>query len=48
MVKGKRREVIGGEGSYKLGESPAAYKGLLGHENDGLRLENTYFWDDNP
>jgi hypothetical protein len=26
-------------------ESPAPYRGLLEHENEGLRLENTYFWD---
>lgn len=44
-VKGKGREVIGGDGSYELRESPAPYKGILGHENDGLRLRNTYFWD---
>jgi hypothetical protein len=40
----KGREVIGGDGSYELRESPLAYKGILGHENDGLSLENTYFW----
>ena len=46
-VKGKGREVIGADGSYELRESPAAYRGILGHENEGLSLENTYFWDDN-
>jgi putative transposase len=46
-LRAKGREVVGGEGSYVLQESPAPYKGILGHENDGLRLENTYFWDDN-
>jgi hypothetical protein len=45
-VKGKGREVIGGDGSYELRESPAPYSGILGHENEGLRLKNTYFWDD--
>jgi len=34
--------------SYELREAPAAYKGFLGRENDGLRPENTNFWDDNP
>jgi len=46
-VKGKGREVIGGEGVYELRESPGLYKGILGHENGGLRPKNTYFWDDN-
>jgi hypothetical protein len=27
-------------------ESLAAYKGILGDENTGLRLENTHSWDD--
>ncbi len=46
-IKGKGREVIGVDGSYELRESIAPYRGVLGHENEGLRLENTYFWDDN-
>jgi hypothetical protein len=46
-VKGKGREVIGADGSYELRESPVPYRGILGHENEGLRLENTYFGDDN-
>jgi len=41
--RAKGREVIGGDGSYELRESSAAYRGILGYENDGLRLENTYF-----
>ena len=47
-VKGIEREVIGVDGSYELRESPAPYKGILAHENEGLRLENSYFRDDNP
>ena len=47
-VKGKGREVIGGDGSYELRESSATYKGILGHESACLRLENTHFWDDIP
>lgn len=46
--KAKGREVVGGDGSYMLQESPASYKGILGHENAVLRPENTYFWDDTP
>jgi putative transposase len=44
--KAKGREVLGGAGSYELRESPAFYRGLLGYENGGLRLENAYFWDE--
>jgi hypothetical protein len=47
-VKVKGREVMGNDGSYVLRESPAAYEGVLGHENEGLRLENTYSWNKNP
>lgn len=45
-VKGKGREVLGGPGSYELRESPAPYKAILGYENDSLRPQNTYSWDD--
>jgi putative transposase len=43
----KGREVVGGNGSYELRESAASYKAILGHENEGLRPENTHFWEDN-
>jgi hypothetical protein len=29
-----------------LRESSAAYKAILGHENDVLSSENGYFWND--
>jgi putative transposase len=45
-VKVKGREVIGDDGSYALRESPAAYEGILRHENEGLSLENTHFWNE--
>ena len=45
-TKAKGREVIGGNGSYELRERQAAYKGILGHENDVLRFQNEYFWED--
>jgi putative transposase len=46
-IKGKGREVIEVDGSYELRESPAPYGPILGHENGGLRLHNTYNWSDN-
>jgi len=45
-IKGRSREVIGSDGSYELRESPAPYMAILGHENDGLRLQNGYYWND--
>jgi hypothetical protein len=47
-IKGKGREMIGTDGSYELRESSPPYKAILGHENGGLRLQNDYFWNDNP
>ena len=45
--RAKGRELGGGDGSYELREAPAAYNGILGHENDALRAENAHFWDRN-
>ena len=45
-VKVKGREVVGGDGSYQLRESPASYKSIFDHENGGLRFQNAYFWND--
>jgi hypothetical protein len=45
-IAGKGREVAGADGNYELRESPAPYRTILGHENDGLRLQNAYFWND--
>jgi hypothetical protein len=46
-IKVKGREMIGEDGrSYALRESPAAHKGILGNENEDLRLENAYSWGD--
>lgn len=43
--KARAREVIGGDGSYELRESPALYSGTLGYENEVLRPQNEYFWE---
>jgi putative transposase len=42
--KGEGRAVIGCDGSHELRESPAAYKGIFGHENVVLRPQNEYLW----
>ena len=46
-IKGKGREVIEKDGSYELRESAERYKVILGHESEAVRLQNTYFWNDN-
>jgi putative transposase len=45
--KAKGREVIAGEGSHQLKESPAPYTGILAHENAVLRPQNEFFWENN-
>ena len=45
--KAKGREVVGEDGIYTLREPPAPYNSILGYENDALRPENAYFWEDN-
>jgi hypothetical protein len=42
----KTEHANGAGGSYELRESSSPYTSVLGHENDGLRLQNDYFWDD--
>ena len=44
-IKGPGR-VSGTDGHYELRESSSSYMTILGHENDGLRLQNGYFWND--
>jgi hypothetical protein len=44
--KAKGREVVGKDGSFELKEPPTAYGGILRHENDFLRPQNQYFWED--
>jgi hypothetical protein len=39
------REVIGADEFYELREPETSYKADFGLENDGLRQENSYFWD---
>lgn len=45
-INGQGREVTRSDGSYELRESSSPYMSILGHENDGLRLQNGYFWND--
>jgi hypothetical protein len=43
-LRGKGREVIGGNEGYQLRDETSAYKALLGAEKYDMGLENTYFW----
>jgi putative transposase len=45
-IKAKGRGVFGQGGSWSLRESPAPYKGNFGTENEALRPQNEYFWED--
>ena len=44
-LKAKGRRVVGYEGTYQLREPEVAYTCDFPPENDVLRYENTYFWD---
>jgi putative transposase len=46
-IKGNARKVIGKDGRYELRESTEPYKAILGHENECLRLQNAYLWNNN-
>jgi REP element-mobilizing transposase RayT len=45
-IRGHGREVIRADESYELRESTVPYTANLGHENDVLRLQNSYSWND--
>jgi len=44
-IRAMGREVIGANEYYELREPETSYKADFGLENDGLRQENSYFWD---
>jgi len=45
-IKAQGREVIEADGSYALRESSIPYKTILRAENDGVRPQNGYYWND--
>jgi len=45
-LKGRGRDVVGEDGSYELRESPVSYRAIVKHENNDLRPQNRYFWND--
>ena len=42
--RAKGRDVLESGKGYQLRESPAPYNVLFEAENEGIDLENTYFW----
>lgn len=45
-IKAKGRQVTGENGTYQLREPAASYQCNFDPENERLRLENMYFWND--
>ena len=45
-IRAHGREVSGSDGSYALRGSPMPYKIILWQENDGVRPQNGYYWND--
>jgi hypothetical protein len=45
-IKAMGREVIGASGSYELREPEIPYEAHFSPENDDLRQENAFFWDE--
>jgi hypothetical protein len=45
-IKAQGREVIEADGSYALRESSIPCKTILRAENDGVKPQNGYYWND--
>ena len=44
-IRAKGRKMVGTGDNCESRESPAPYKGISGHENEVIRLQNEYFWE---
>jgi hypothetical protein len=44
-MRAKGRKMIGTGDNFELRESPAPYKGISGYENEAIRLQNEYYWE---
>jgi hypothetical protein len=44
-IRAMGRELMEAGESYELREPEISYEADIGHENDDLRRENTYFWN---
>jgi hypothetical protein len=44
-MRAKGRKMFGTGDTFELRESPAPYKGISGYENEAIRLQNEYYWE---
>jgi putative transposase len=44
-VRAKGRKLVGASECCELREPPTPYNGILGPENEALRLQNEYYWE---
>jgi len=44
-VRDRGRKLVGTGDNFELRESPAPYKGISGPENEAVRLQNEYYWE---
>ncbi len=44
-VRDKGRKLVGTGESCELRESPVPYKGISGPENEAIRLQKEYYWE---
>jgi hypothetical protein len=44
-IRAKGRKVVETGDNFELRESPAPYKDISGHENEAIRLQNEYYWE---
>jgi len=45
-IRARGREVMGAEGTYQLREASEPYGYTFAPQNDDVRHENRYFWND--
>jgi hypothetical protein len=44
-IRAKGRKLVGTGESCELRESPAPYNGISGPENESVRRQNEYYWE---
>ena len=44
-VRDRGCKMVGTGDTFELRESPAPYKGISGYENEAIRLQNEYYWE---
>jgi len=44
-MRAKGRKMFGTGDTFELRESPAPYNGISGYENEAIKLQNEYYWE---